>query len=229
MTDDDPLSAFRLADSFLPIGSYAVSYGLEQFVQSGRVETPAELESLLETYLCQLLGRADLVALRAAHGAAARGEPADACAVDRRLSAVTMNAEFRVSARSEGQRLLTLHRDLDMDEQLAAYAERVDGGVAPGNYPVVLGVVTALEAVDERDACLLCCHAFVTGLLGAAQRLMSLGHTDAQRVLRQLQPSMRAAVDASDRRDPEDMAPFAPVVDIVSMEHERADRRLFVS
>nr|WP_276412903.1 hypothetical protein [Halomicroarcula sp. XH51] len=37
MSDDGTLGAFRLADSFLPIGTDSVSCGLEQFVADGRV------------------------------------------------------------------------------------------------------------------------------------------------------------------------------------------------
>ena len=49
MSDDATLESFRLADSFLPVGTYSVSYGLEQFVADGRVKDAADLEALLET------------------------------------------------------------------------------------------------------------------------------------------------------------------------------------
>lgn len=229
MTDDATLSALRLADSFLPVGGYASSYGVEQFVQSGRVSDAADLESLLETQLRHLLARADLVALRAAHAAADSGDVSGVCEADRRLTAATTAAEFRRSAESAGHRLLELQADLGADGSLDAYAERVGRGEAPGNFPVALGAVTATEGVDERVACLVCCHGFLTGLLGAAQRLMPLGHTDAQRVLRGLQPVVVEAVEESAGRSIERMAPFAPVVDVLAAEHERAERRLFVS
>lgn len=236
MNDDATLQALRLGDSFLPIGGYASSYGVEQFVQSGRVADVDDLEALLETYLDHLLARADLVALRAAHAAALEGDVPGVCEADRRLTAVTMAAEFRRSIESEGNRLLALQRDLEDDAPLDGddglldvYAERVDCGEAPGNYPVVLGVVTALGALDARAACLVCCHGFVTGLVGAAQRLLPLGHTDAQRLLRRLQPATLGAVRASRDRSIERMAPFAPLVDVAAAEHERAERRLFVS
>lgn len=236
MSDDATLDALRLADSFLPVGGYASSYGIEQFVQSGRVSDADDLRALLSTQLLELLARADLVALRTAHSAARSDDVDAACDADRRLTAVTTAAEFRRSAESAGNRLLELEGDLVMDEGqedaggvLDAYAARADDGRAPGNYPVALGVVTALRGVGERDACLVCCHGFATGLLGAAQRLMPLGHTDAQRTLRALQPAIHRAVGESEERSIERMAPFAPLADVVSAEHERAERRLFVS
>jgi urease accessory protein len=40
---------------------------------------------------------------------------------------------------------------------------------------------------------------------------------------------MQAAVEESAGRTLNDMAPFAPLVDVLSAEHERAERRLFLS
>jgi urease accessory protein len=229
MSDDATLEAFRLADSFLPVGTYTISYGLEQFVQDGRVTDAAGLERLLETYLERQVGTADLIALRVAHAAAREGDLEGVCTADRRLTAVTMAAEFRESSRQSGDRLLALQRELRESDLLDRYASRVTEGATPGNYPVALGVATGLTDVDERQACLLCCHGFVTGLLGAAQRLLSLGHTDTQRVLDGLKPSIIAAVDDSAGRSLPEMAPFAPLVDVLAADHERAERRLFVS
>ncbi|MFC6976031.1 urease accessory protein UreF [Halomicroarcula sp. GCM10025709] len=215
----------------MPVGTYTVSYGLEQFAQDDRIDGADDLRALLSTYLRRQVGPAELVALRAAHAATLAGDLDAACEADRRLRAVTLSAEFRESAQQSGDRLLSLQRDLRTDEDglLERYAARADADETPGNYAVVLGVTTALAGVDERTACLLCCHGFVTGLLGAAQRLLSLGHTDAQRVLDDLRSEMVAVVEDSADTDIEEMAPFAPLVDVLAAEHERAERRLFAS
>lgn len=229
MTAESRLSAFRLADSFLPVGAYTASYGLEQFVQADRVADGDDLEALLETYLRRQVGPGELVALRAAHAAALAEDVDGIRAADRRLTAVTLAAEFRDSAEQSGSRLLSLQRELREDPLLDRYAEQVTAGDAPGNFPVVLGAATALAGVDEREACLLCCHSFVTGLLGVAQRVLALGHTEAQRVLDALHPVMVEAVDDSADRTLDDLSQFAPLVDVLAADHERADRRLFVS
>lgn len=228
MSDTDELEAFRLADSFLPVGTFTVSYGLEQFIQSERIESAEDLESLLRTYLERLVGPGELVALRAAHAAASDGDVSGVCTADRRLNAATLAAELRKSATHSGERLLRLQLDVRDDEVLSAYADRVPENT-PGTYAAVLGTATAREGVPERRACLLHCHAFITGLLGAAQRLMSLGHTKGQRILTDLAPSIRTAVDTSADRALNEITSFAPLVDVLSAEHERAERRLFVS
>jgi urease accessory protein len=229
VTDTADLEALRLSDSALPVGTDSVSYGLEQFVAADRVTDAADLRALIETYLRQQLGPCDLVALRAAHRGT-RDEDIDAVvAADARFEAATLPAEFRESATRTGGRLLDLHRELREDSFLESYADAVEAGDAVAPHPVVLGVVAARTGVEERRACLLACQEFATTLVGAAQRLLSLGHTDAQRVLRDTQAAMTEAVDESADRSLAEMTPFAPLVDVLAADHETADRRLFVS
>jgi len=229
VSDDATLAAFRLADTALPVGTDSVSYGLEQFVASDRVEDIDDLQALLETYLRRQLGPGDLVALRAAHAAGSDGDCDAVIAADRRLTAVTLSAEFRESAQRTGERLLRLQGDLRDDDLLDEYAAAVEAGDTDANYPVVLGAIAGREGVPVRDACLLACHEFVSAMLGAAQRLLRLGSTAIQRVLDELRPVVVEAVETSADRELSAMTPFAPLVEVASAEHERADRRLFVS
>jgi urease accessory protein len=223
------LEAFRLADSFLPEGSDTLSYGLEQFVEQGDVTDAEECRALVETYLREVIGPADLIALRHAHAATRVGDLERIAVADRRLDCVTLAREFRESSTRSGDRLLALHGDLLDGDELMEYARRVDRDDAPGHYAVVLGVVTAVTDVEETVACRIACHGFATGMLAAAQRLASIGHTDIQSVLRDLQPAIQKAVTASADRSLEQMAPFAPSIDVATATHERADRRLFLS
>jgi urease accessory protein len=229
VSDEATLESLRLADSFLPVGTDSVSYALEQFVADDAVTDADELRDLVGTVLRRQHGRADLVALRAAHAGAAEGDTDAIERADRRLTAATLPAEFRESSERTGDRLLTLQRDLRDDALLDEYGASVEAGDAPGNYAVVLGTVAALADVPVREACLLACHEFATAQLAAAQRLMRLGSTDVQRVLDDLRPAMVDAVEASAGRGIDDMAPFDPLVDVRSAEHERAERRLFLS
>lgn len=229
------LAAFQLADSFLPVGTYTLSYGLEQFAATDRVEDADDLRALLEQYLRQQVGPCDIVALSAAWERAGDvdGDSLDEldsiARVDERQRSVTLTAETRESSENSGRRLLELVAETSGDEVVEAYAHRVLDGTAPGNHAVALGVVARREGIDRDEACLLACHSFVVGLLGVAQRLVRLTHTDAQRLLVELRPVMVSVCETYAGRDPAEMAPFAPLVDVMSMGHERAERRLFVS
>jgi urease accessory protein len=229
MTDDALISALQFADSFLPAGSFTTSYGLEQFVAANDVEDADDIRALVETYLTQQVGPCEMVAVRAAHGATDARDGEELARADRRFSAVQLPVEFRKSSTRTGSQLLSLVAETEDDEFLSAYDDRVDRGDAPGNYPVVLGAVTASTGLSAREAALVLGYSFVTDLMGAAQRVLRIGHTDVQRVMTDVRPQIVAAWEKNQDRTLDEMTQFAPLVEIASAEHERAERRLFLS
>lgn len=231
MTDDleSELAAFQLADSFLPVGSYTASYGLEQFIERGAVDDTEDVEGLLTDYLRRQFGPCDVVALTAAHEASAADDLDAVLAADRRQHAVTMAAEFRESSTASGQRLLDLADELLDDSLAAAYADRVAADEAPGNYGVMTGLLAQREGIPVERTRLLAGHSFVVGLLGAAQRLAGIGHTDTQAVLTALRPVIASVCAEYAEAGLAEMQSFAPRIELMGMAHERADRRLFVS
>lgn len=226
MTDGGLLSALRLADSFLPVGSYTLSYGLESFVEEGIVEDGDDLRKLLVDYLRGQIGPCDMVALSAAHRAAREENLDHLVQVDDRLHATLLTREFRESSLTSGKRLF----DVVDDEH--EFIDRYDGLVgdgARGHYPTALGVVTATKGISEYDARLVCGYGFVTGLLGAAQRLLRLGHSEIQDILHDLFPVLESIERESADRNLEQLRSCTPLIDVQGMRHERAERRLFVS
>jgi len=230
------LMGLRLADSFLPVGTYTSSYGVEQYVNEGKIETAAELGELVSAYLERFVGPADLVALGNAHAAVAADDDDRLLAADERLHAATLPAEFRESSQKAGTQLLDLLAGTSKElfdgagtETAAAYLAAVEAGEAPGHYAVALGVVTQLSGIGRREAALLNCYAFVTELLGAAQRLGSFGHTAIQAELAGLLPVIETVCEAYATAPLAELSSFAPLAEIMGMSHERAQRRLFMS
>lgn len=226
---ESELAAFQFADSFLPVGAYTASYGLEQFIESDVVDDAEGLKQLLTDYLRQQFGPCDVIALTAAYEASAADDLEAIVAADQRQHAVTLAAEFRKSSTSAGGRLLDLTVELLDDSLIETYADRVADGEAPGNYAVVTGLVAQREGIPVERARLLAGHSFVVGLLGAAQRLASLGHTETQAVLTELRSVIATVCTEYAESDLTAMRTFAPRIELMGMAHERADRRLFVS
>lgn len=227
--DESLLVAMQFADSFLPAGSFTTSYGLEAFVAASDVENAADLRELLETYLHRQIGPCEMVALSAAHEAAVTRDIDRVVTVDERLTAVQLPAEFRKSSTKTGSQLLSLVTETDPHEVLSVFDHRVDVGETPGNYAVVIGAVGACCGMSARETAIAHAYAFLRDILGAAQRLLRLGHTAVQQVLTELRPAITDAWEANHDRSMTEISPFGPLIDVASMEHERADRRLFLS
>jgi urease accessory protein len=238
MTSSEALfTALRLSDSMLPVGTYTASYGVEQYLNEGEVETPDELGELIAGYLRGVIGPAEIVALGHAHRSAASGNLDGVLAADERLGASTLPAEFRDSSTKAGGKLLELLSEIDdgpfaeadATGLVADYKAACEDGRAAGHYPVVLGVVCQQAGLDAQEAALVSAYGSVTGLLGAAQRLGRFGHTAIQAQLSELFPVIKEVCAEYHDADLTAMYSFAPLADVMGMAHEHADRRLFMS
>lgn len=238
MTDSDAfLTALRLSDSMLPVGTYTASYGIEQYLNDDEIETADELGELVAGYLDGVIGPAELVALGAAHRSAAADDLDGVVAADERLGAATLPSEFRDSATKAGTKLLELVIETDEDPIggvdtsgiVGKCAAAVDDGRLDGHVPVVLGVVCQQAGVGCEEAALVSAYASVTGLLGAAQRLGRFGHTAVQSQLAVVFPTIESVAERYHDAELQTLCSFAPRTDIMGMAHEHADRRLFMS
>ena len=71
--------------------------------------------------------------------------------------------------------------------------------------------------------------AFAASFVGAALRMRLTDHRSAQVVLRAAAPTIEAVVADAVARPVDDIGGYAPMADITSARHERADGRLFTS
>ena len=223
------LAALQLADSFFPTGIYAHSHGLEAMVSRGLVAKAEDVEEFLANQFTWSVLPADGVALLNAHSAAARGDLDRVISIDRLLYALKLPSELRAASSQVGRRLLSETGLLVSDQFHAEYSAQVKLGAAPGNGAVALGVVAHTQHISAEQALLVFCHSHAVSVLGAAMRLLPISHSDVQGILYRLPSRLTALVDEIRELPWEEMASFAPELDIASMSHETDDLRLFAS
>lgn len=227
------LAALQLADSFFPSGMYAHSQGLESMVSRRWVSGPDDVEHYLRNLLVGSILPSDGVALLGTHAAAGGRDLATLTEIDRHLHTMKLPAELRQASRHAGRRILDESAPL-LDEQTgssicAEFRQLAADQQTPGTGAVALGAVANVAGIDSETALLMFCHSFSVGILGAAQRLMPLTHSQAQQILKSLhEPAAGMAAEIA-TRDWRDMTSFAPLADIVAMLHETDEARMFAS
>ncbi|MEO0773753.1 MAG: urease accessory UreF family protein [Pseudomonadota bacterium] len=199
-----------LSPSF-PVGAFAYSHGLEAAVAEGWVKDGPGLEAWLRDVLLAGSGRCDAIWLRLGAGAEDLG------ALNALALAYAPAAERRMEAERQG----------------AAFARTVRAvwgmDMADTVLPVAVGAACARQGVDVELAVPLYLHAMMSNLVAAAQRLMPLGQTEAQRVLAALQGDIEAVAVATRGASLDDLESHAFLSDIAAMRHERQEPRMFQS
>lgn len=226
------LRLLHLADSALPIGSLAHSFGLESLV-AGEILDVNGLFGFLRGYL-EEAGTMEAVFCRAAFRLAV--DPSRNFATDRwlglnsRLSALKPARESRAGSAALGRNFLTTVLALG---ELPVLREALEAARKPPavaiHHSLAFGLASGAFRFEEDRAVLAYLHQSAANLVSACQRLLPLGQTEAARILWNLKPVIIETAASTAARDPESVSCFMPLLDWGAMEHPGLSTRLFVS
>ena len=222
-------TALRFGDSLFPSGSFAYSSGLETYVGQGLVKDRRGLVLFVEAYLSGLVSHCDSVFVRLSHDAGLRSDLRRLVRYDSTLEAMKVARELREASIQTGRQTLQVALNLYESSLLAAMAEAIAGKALHGHHPVIFGTVGAVSGMDPDMTVLTHLYATVSTLVSAGIRLIPLGHTDGQKALADLEPSLCSIVTQGRGMAEEDISSFAPGLEIRAMQHEHLYSRLFKS
>lgn len=223
------LALIQLADYFFPSGSYTLSHGLESLIQQNKIRDRQSIISFLQILLHQKIAPCDLVALIQAFHASAAEDIDQIEQVATQLYAQTLIETTRNTQRQSGRALLMVAQSTWQHPQLEILARERALNQFHCLHPVVFGVVGNIAGLKVTDTAIAFLHGFVTGVLGAAIRLGSLGHLQAQQLLLELATDLETAYDTASSMELEDMWSCAPTIDIAQMRHSKLNSKLFAS
>ena len=228
-TLDQQFVLMQLADSFFPSGAYTLSHGLESLVQSGRVTSAAEVETFIRLLLCNKVGGTDLVAIAHGHTASKHNNITELANIDAQLFAQTPIEKTRIAQRQSGRAMLMVASKTWPHQQL----ENLSLETAKGNFhclhPVVFSAVAQVAGLEQQATLVAFVHGLVTGLLGAAIRLGSLGHLQAQQVRKAVAADMADVCEEAIALPLQEMWSCTPLIDLAQMQQAKLSRRLFAS
>ncbi|MEO0845137.1 MAG: urease accessory UreF family protein [Cyanobacteria bacterium J06648_1] len=223
------LTLIQLADSFFPSGSYTLSHGLESLIQQGKIQQPEDITDFLKILLRYKTATCDLVALVQAHQASVNSNVVRITAIAAQLQALTPIETIRKTQLQSGRALLMVAQSTWKHPLLEVLEQQRAVNQFDCLHPVVFGVVGSIADLNQTDTALAFLHGFVTGVLGAAIRLGSLGHLQAQQILLDLSAEMETAYQTASTMNLAAMWSCTPTIDLAQMRHSRLNSRLFAS
>ena len=209
-----------------PVGAFAYSHGLERAAEQRWITDRATLSAWLADLVAVGALHNDLILLAAAWRAASRADRAALNEIAHFAAALQPSAERHLETTQQGRAFLA---QIAASWPCAAATDLLAADAGPIAYPVAVGVATASHAVPLPATLLAFALAFVSNLVSAAIRLSVIGHTDGQRVIAGLLPSLEAAARAAEASTLDDLGAAAFRSDIASLAHETQYTRLFRS
>ena len=207
----DALTLVQWLSPAFPVGAFAYSHGLEAAVAEGWVATPEDLEAWLSDVMHFGAGRVDSTLIAAAWRAA----PAEIAGIDALARALAPSSE----------------RLLETTAQGAAFGRvlaEVWGLAVTGlTLPVALGRAAGLQGLDLTLTQTLYLQGVAGNLVAAGQRLMALGQTDGQAILKRLAPLCSTVAQDTGQGDLDGLSSSAFLSDIAAMRHETVEPRIF--
>jgi urease accessory protein len=221
------LRLLQIADSALPIGATAHSFGMETLVEDGTLTVPT-LFLYLRDYLLET-GTLEVGYCLAAAELLPDSDDviANWLRLNMRLDALKTARESRVGSATLGRRFLRLASDLENHLLLGQALQAAKQEAVGVHHCTAFGLAGAVLGLPPRQTVLAYLNQSIAGLVSACQRLLPLGQTSASQIQWALKPVMIEVLNQTG--DVTGLSSFTALVDVASQRHPTLTTRLFIS
>jgi urease accessory protein len=217
------LNLLQLASPVIPIGAYSYSEGLENLVETGIITNQQELKNWSINELNYGSITIETAIMLRAYNSIINQKLDNLEYWNNWITAARETSELREQSWQMGTSLLKLLLDLDLPTDITNYL------ASPCNYAIAFGLGAAYWRLTSIDATLAYLHSWCTNLITAGVKLIPLGQTQGQQILKELHQTITLNAERILSLQDEELFTCNWGLSLASMAHQTQYTRLFRS
>ena len=179
------LNMLQLCDSQFPVGSFNHSYGMENYLRTGKVDNTESLKVWIKAFLKDSFSQNDALAIRFVYDILDRKAIKEIWELDRWITVQSIPIETRNAGKLVARRMCELLLDLYDSEMVEIYFERIKKKESYGHPAIAFAMLMHQLNIPLKRATMYHMYATVSTLVQNAVRTIPLGQKDGQLILKE--------------------------------------------
>lgn len=229
MDDRRMLLLMQLCDSNFPIGNFSHSFGLETYIQAGKVKDKASMSEWLEVYFREQMVRSEGLGCFLAFQALQRKDDRDFQKVGQLLHASSLAREVREANEKMGIRFLRLIQNLYPIEEMDSYGKAIQLKKVPAHPALVFAIIGRHFQLTAKETVVSYLYSAASSLIQNGVRGIPLGQTAGQQLLYTLSGQFEQMADRIAGLTINDLGATPPGLEMAQFQHEKLTVRIFMS
>lgn len=214
----DFFNLLQINDATFPIGSFSFSWGLETFVQQGKIFDSESSFEFLKSELEESFIYSDLLAVRLAYENFSN--PQKIQELDEIFTASKTPYEIREASRKLANRFTKTVNEMKNENGFSFQCSIF-------NFPLAYGVYCAENGIDKESALSAFLYSQTSARVTNLVKLVPLSQTDGQKILHKLIQIFPEIIEENEQLSEDDFCRSCPSIDIRCMQHEFLYTRLY--
>lgn len=216
----DFFNLLQINDATFPIGSFSFSWGLETFVQQGKIFDSESSFEFLKSELEESFIYSDLLAVRLAYENFSN--PQKIQELDEIFTASKTPYEIREASRKLANRFTKTVIEMKNEN-----GKMKKDSTSTFNFPLAYGVYCAENGIDKESALSAFLYSQTSARVTNLVKLVPLSQTDGQKILHKLIQIFPEIIEENEQLSEDDFCRSCPSIDIRCMQHEFLYTRLY--